>query len=212
MKKIYILIFLFGCSIIYGQSSIGGVVTYYFNSYQGDKPDLGAKVFVIDTTKTSTFKYDIWRKYYSGRVYRDSKEISQILLDTYLSSCKMYEGRKKYKEIYADYKSKADKQQVDVNKAIELCIKNNVDTDEKWEAIDTESSNMLGKMILVGEPDGNVDSNGNYSVQVKPGTYYIMLVSKGRTSSTQTELFGKIAIKKIILGENEKKNFSNNFN
>lgn len=50
MKKTNVLLILFFVSLIVSckqePGTIKGVVTYYFNDYQGYKPDIGAKVFV----------------------------------------------------------------------------------------------------------------------------------------------------------------------
>ena len=48
-------------------ATIKGVVTYFFNTSQGDKPDIGAKVFIVDTAKCQgydkaiAFQYDLAR-------------------------------------------------------------------------------------------------------------------------------------------------------
>ena len=47
-----------------------------------------------------------------------------------------------------------------------------------------------------------VDANGNYSLNAKPGVYYVLIKSKNRTSSYDIlESDGKIYIKKIKIAE-----------
>ena len=45
MKKIIFTFLLCAFSLLsYSQTTVSGVITYYFNQYQGNKPDLGASV------------------------------------------------------------------------------------------------------------------------------------------------------------------------
>ena len=53
MKKILPILTLF---LVFHLATIAfpkiyGVITYYFNQYQGDKPDIGAHITVIDSAK-----------------------------------------------------------------------------------------------------------------------------------------------------------------
>lgn len=41
------------------KGKIKGVITYFFNNYQGDKPDLGAEVYVVDSAKCPKYNSDI---------------------------------------------------------------------------------------------------------------------------------------------------------
>ncbi len=50
MKKIIFTFLLCAFSFLsYSQTTVSGVITYYFNQYQGNKPDLGASVTLIDS-------------------------------------------------------------------------------------------------------------------------------------------------------------------
>lgn len=41
------------------KGKIKGVVTYFFNEYQGNKPDLGAEVYVVDSARCGKYDSDI---------------------------------------------------------------------------------------------------------------------------------------------------------
>lgn len=41
------------------KGKIKGVVTYYFNQYQGDKSDIGAAVYIVDSAKCRSFDTEI---------------------------------------------------------------------------------------------------------------------------------------------------------
>ena len=50
MKKLGLVLGLALVSLVMNaQSEISGTVTYYFNDNYGDKPDVGAKVFLVDS-------------------------------------------------------------------------------------------------------------------------------------------------------------------
>lgn len=51
-------------SILFAQKAkIRGVITYFFNEHQGNKPDLGAEVFAVDTAKCPKYNSDIAFQY-----------------------------------------------------------------------------------------------------------------------------------------------------
>lgn len=56
-----------------------------------------------------------------------------------------------------------------------------------------------------------VDGSGNYSIKVKPGTYYVYMSSKNRTGMSITEIMGKIYCKKVIVKEGEEVNVCKQF-
>ena len=49
MKKLGLVVFVLCTLGMYAQSEISGTVTYYFNENYGFKPDVGAKVFLVDS-------------------------------------------------------------------------------------------------------------------------------------------------------------------
>lgn len=138
MKSIIFCFSILCASNCIGQTSkIHGVVTYYFNEYQGDKPDIGAKVYVIDSAKCK-FDKDVAFKY-------DLASIS-------------------HKAGESDFDS------ADIHNAT-----NNSLVMQSESAITT-----------------TVDGAGNYSLDVKPGTYYIMIQSRGRNRTSVSEVLGKV--------------------
>lgn len=47
---------------------VHGVITYFFNDYQGDKPDLGAQVYAIDSAKCPAYNSDVSFRYYLASI------------------------------------------------------------------------------------------------------------------------------------------------
>jgi hypothetical protein len=56
-----------------------------------------------------------------------------------------------------------------------------------------------------------ISANGDYSIKVEPGTYYIFINSKNRKGLTISESMGQIYCKKIVIEENEIRDISHNF-
>jgi len=77
MKKLlFYLLFtpLFSLAQEKSSATIKGVVTYYFNSYQGDKPDLGAKIYIVDSSKFKEYDEDLSFKYDLAKIKKTSPE------------------------------------------------------------------------------------------------------------------------------------------
>lgn len=152
------------------KAELKGVVTYYFNRNYGDKPDVGARIYLrkIDTTNGQR---SVIYKYERARTCR-----ALIEYKTQIESC-----TKTLKELNADTKEGFEKLNKDV--VAELV------------ALD------YGKDVMKVTADGS----GNYSVNVEPGLYEIIFVSKGRTDLTMAEIMGKIdtEIYQLTAGEHK---------
>ena len=56
-----------------------------------------------------------------------------------------------------------------------------------------------------------VDGNGNYSVKVNPGTYYVCIKSNNRDGLSMTEVSGKVKCQKVVVKNGVDTNLSYNF-
>jgi hypothetical protein len=205
MKKIIVaLVFVFTC-FGYSQVKIKGVVTYYFNEYQGNKPDIGTTVVVVDTSEVKKFDYEIWSNYHYGKGYRKINEIDEKILKNYKSlyDNSISDGDNEKAE---KYKIEADKALFDLNENIKQIKKHNVDTDEKFNNIDKQLSTSLFQFRMSKDPfiETTVDGSGNYSINIKPGTYYVFIKSKNRTGLTITDVSGTTYITKVKVTNNDK--------
>lgn len=64
MKIILLLAFASLSVTCFAQKAkIHGVITYFFNDFQGDKPDLGAHVYAVDSTKCPNYSKEISFQY-----------------------------------------------------------------------------------------------------------------------------------------------------
>lgn len=212
MKLIFSLILALAIpALSYSQSTVSGVVTYYFNEYQGDKPDLGSKVILIDSAKIQDFDAEVVEKFILAKSYRQ-------LYATALGNHKYYESlvkkTKRNKRQQADYdKAKAalDASQKNLDDILTQLEKYSGDTDENFKALDDETTVMLRKIKVDSHSQKTIDASGNYSFSVTPGTYYVYITSNNRKGINLTEILGKIYFKKIKVLENESKDVSHNF-
>lgn len=215
MKKITLLIILsFALSNINAQSKVSGVVTYFFNDYQGNKPDLGATVYVIDSTKIKDFDEIIYYKYYSAMVNKKIAASYEKMINDLEESNKKY-GKSKY------YKSEYDKNLSFINEFKEKrdganndLIKSGFETKEKFDELDRISRKNFYSLETNSEKEGyktTVDAVGKYEINIEPGIYYILIKSNGRKALSVTEIGGKIFYKKIKVIKDRVIDVSTNF-
>jgi hypothetical protein len=212
MKLIYILLFALFPIISNSQTAnISGVVTYFFNSNIGDKPDVGAKVFIIDSLTNPEFQYSVIDSFIHANAYRKLYFDYLEMYNNYNNMAKTYEGKTKYKAQYDDYKAKSDDAKKNADNYFAKMLDYKIETAEKFTVLDKRATTAIIKIDEDKTLQKTVDGIGNYSVNVKPGTYYILIVSKSRTGKSITEVSGQIFLKKTIFKENESKTVSKNF-
>lgn len=211
MKKIIFTILLFNFSFYgFSQTTISGVVTYYFNEYQGNKPDIGASVILIDSANVKNFDYKLYENYHYGKFYQKMYFLTFERYEKYSAAYKKTEGKKKLAVDNEKFRKGMEDAQKDMDRTLEQMKLYQFETIEKSAKI---SVDLYMQLSNLGDdlPKKTVDSNGNYSINTKPGVYYVFIKSKNRTSIDVTEMDGKIYIKKYKIIENENKDASYNF-
>jgi hypothetical protein len=163
------------------EGKIFGVVTYFFNDNYGYKPDVGAGIYVIDSIKSPYFK---------------PKTIDSIQIGS------------NYRYLYLSYPKRSIP--IDVLKNAENY---NVINEASYEALDKRALEIILTMEVF---DKNLfktiaDGSGNYSIKVKPGTYYVCIKSSNRTGLSTTESNGKVYYKKVIIEEGSEINLNCKF-
>ena len=212
MKKNIFSLLVFITSILgYSQTTVSGVVTYYFNQYQGNKADIGASVILIDSSTVKNFDYKLYENYNYGKFYQNMYFKAQERYEKYSVAFKKTEGKKKYTEDNETFKKGMEDAQKDMDNHMKQIILYESETPEKFAKISTDLYMQLLKLDD-NLPKKTVDGNGNYMINTKPGTYYVFIKSKNRTNSLSVlENDGKIYIKKIKIVENDNKDVSKNF-
>lgn len=162
--------------------TLHGVVTYYFNEYQGDKPDIGASVAVVDSANANNF--------------------SQALADTFYYA-NFYLG------LRTEYKNMNQSEPHDIAKKMS---EYGISKDADFDSIDHRNGRQTLDLSVNGHSrNTTVDASGNYSMSLPPGTYYILIQSNNRRGRNFTEVTGKLRTRKVRLTDSEEMNFSCKF-
>lgn len=169
---------------------ISGVATYFFNDNYGDKPDVGAVIYFLDSVTAATFQH------------KNSTEVgikTQVVFNYVMGSA--------YRDMVATYKSIHEKVPDDVLKGVTTY---GVETDEKYKQMGDDA---MQNFVLIDFASEKVtaDGNGSYSKNLKPGTYYVIIQSKHRERLNNVEAMGDIDFKIIRLKSGDEINFSYNF-
>lgn len=214
MKKI-LFVFIF-CNIYnsYCQNcNVSGVVTYFFNKYQGDKPDIGAKVYVIDSISNIDFDYKAISHLNFGKsfitlynnYYRMNLQNEELL--------KLYGNKKKYAEQIKEANDNKEYYKKKMDEFYTEMIKYNVETDEKLKELHKKTyetcSNAINKENTISK---TVNGTGDYSITINSGTYYVLIISKNRTGTGLSDYSGLMFCQKIKIENGQTKDVSNNFN
>lgn len=212
MKKIIIALVVLFASYGYSQNKIKGVVTYYFNEYQGNKPDIGALVSVVDSTKIKNFDFDLWTNYNFGKGYRKIYSDYSKIYNNYEYLYNSTLGKKKKLVDNERYKLAMEDAKKSMEENLVILEKYNSETDDKFKNIDKMLFPTLFQFVNGKEPfiQSTVDGVGNYSISVKPGVYYVYIKSKNRTGLTITDASGITYIQKIKIKDIDK-DVSHNF-
>lgn len=165
------------------EGKINGVITYYFNKNYGDKPDVGAEIFIVDSSMVKGFDIKLLDTFYYGNSYR---------------------------RMYLYYKSMKIDVPIDIMNEVK---KYNVENKSSFDSLDHRVLiSILGKIeISKYVKKIVVDGSGNYSLNVLPGTYYVCINSNNRKGFNLTEASGKVRCFKVFVKNGEDTNVSYNF-
>jgi hypothetical protein len=163
-------------------ATISGVITYFFNNNYGDKPDVGATIYILDTAKFDTLNPELIMQYHYAYFYHN---------------------------IAASYSSRRKPIPDDVQKSLE---KFGADTEEKFQQLEKTAVNTFIKITMSKNVIKlTADGNGYYSKKLKPTKYLVLIQSKHRQSMNVMEIEGVIDYNVITLTPGEEKNLSYNF-
>lgn len=213
MKKItYLLLILFIGFNSYSQCKVKGVVSYFFNKYQGDKPDLGAVVYVVDSALVKNYDENLNHNFSQAKTYKTIYENYTKLSADLEKNAKVYEKRKRLKTYYDQMLDKVKEYKKESDDAYEKLKSFNAETDEKFKQLDDSNFSNLIKVTMSNKAKETVvDGSGNYEIDLNTGTYYVVIKSKNRNSISTSEALGKTFSGKAILKTGDVKNISTNF-
>jgi len=219
MKKTIIILILFEIILfslsnkILAQSKIKGTLTYFFNNYQGNKPDTGAEIFVVDSLKAPDFDYKIYYTFNTAITYRHIYNNSAFIFNDTKEIVAKYENKKKFKSYYDKNFELMKSNEKKMNESYAELVKIGAETEEKFNELDEKNYNNILKITLSNEHTINTiaDGTGNYTFRLEPGTYYVILQSKGRQGLSISESQGLLHYYKVRLVEDKIIDISKNF-
>ena len=208
---------------LFSQAEVSGTITYFFNKYQGDKPDVGAKVHLIDSLSFSKIENSNLLMAYNllettrSLVYYKQLEIDRIKSDPELKKqlelkSKLEKkdrhlqekNKQKYSAVLDEietYKNKIQSVENRMSSDLSLLGKYNASTKTEWEKYCKDSATPLMMIDMNLEKNvktTTVDGIGRYSLKnIKKGPYYLIFVSNNRTGLTIATISGDFQITKI---------------
>ena len=144
------------------KSKLKGVVTYYFNSNYGFKPDVGAEVLIRKTNKSDETRLII-HNFYIATNYR------KVVSNSKITNIKDEYSENKLIELGADTDE-------GYKKICSLATQHVF----KYKLIDKEAIKL------------SVNGNGTFETELEPGYYEVIVISKNRTSLNSVEVLGKV--------------------
>ena len=164
------------------QATVSGVLTYFFNSNYGDKPDIGSSIYIMDSTKLNGLDVGKIFKFQYGASYRRMAE---------------------------HYKARKDDIPVDVATAL---VEYGVETEAKYKQLEEEATDAFLRLTVSKDVVKlTADGNGAFSKELQPGSYYVVMQSKHRQSLNMIEVNGSIEYRPIKLEPGQQKDMSFSF-
>lgn len=197
-----LLMLSYGCNKRDGKLS--GVVTYYFNENYGDKPDVGAKIYIInrDSAKVNFIKQFVKdkRSIDIGESYQGLKETKKSLIESYKSSLNKPYYSKIEKE---EFRKKIEELEMEITQIP------NIDTSfTRGFEVTADSAFRQIYFLQSNSKVFIADGAGAYSSNLKPGNYYVLIVSNHREGRTLADYDGQIAFSSVVI-ESDKETTAN---
>jgi len=224
MKKMLFVLGLFiSCGVSAQHGTVKGVVTYFYNEYQGDKADIGANVLAIDSTQFQDFDYEMIKRYKEGVFYRNLYFSYMEIIAQDEMLIEIFGKKKKDKEKLEKQLIMKKDNELRRDSYYEKMVKCGVETQEKYKELDsnvfsnimeTRNKKVNGEVVINHDiPKETINATGSYSMDLAPGVYYILITSKNRRiSHSMSENMGKIYLTKVIIEEGKTIDISHNFN
>ncbi len=224
---ITVFIFLINTNKIISQNEVSGTVTYLFNYYQGDKADIGSKVYLIDSITFSRIK-----NYKNLKDYSTMKATRSLLNYCIEDLAKLY-SEKEYKKLIKKKEKLENKNKhlQDKNKEDYKNIMNdlkpfNNKIEDKKKELEKWKNNLKEKKALTDDEwkiychnaaESLIDLSNSKNVKkktvngvgmftfkkVENGTYYVIIQSKNRSGLNVLSFMGKVYSKKIIVDNSD---------
>lgn len=231
MKKTLLLItfivFFINTTKVFSQNEVSGTVTYLYNYYQGNKADVGSKVYLIDSIMFSNIKnYENLKNYsllsdkrslanYCIKdlaEYNSEKEYKKLVKqkENLENKNKHLQDKNKedYKNIINDLKpfnDKIESKKKELEKWANDLKDNKALTDDEWNIYCRNAAESLIDLSNSKNAKTNtINGVGMYTFKkVENGTYYVIIQSKNRSGLDVLSFMGKVYSKKIIVDNSD---------
>ena len=173
---------------------VTGVVTYFFNKAQGDKADIGAKVYLIEG------KIDTLSKALQISHFREDIEKAEMSLeDQEVAKNSEYPSVRSYysEDIVAFSKQTIEDSKEAIKTLLADFKMSEVSLIMKAYSQKSRFLSALNKEVL----SSSVDATGRYALKVPKGKYTLVIVSNNREGSGLLEIEGKMFIEEIEIKE-----------
>jgi hypothetical protein len=236
MRKTIIYLFALIHISSFAQNEISGTVTFYFNEYQGNKVDVGAKVYLIDSlTFIKTKNFENLINYNSLKIKRNlanyyiedliglQKDVyyNKLLKDRQKLEKKDKHLKEKYKEKHKAVVQKIESHEIKIEKKNKEFLRytnelkeNKVFEDEQWRNYCLNAFKAIMNLTILKKENTKtktVNGIGTYTFKnIENGVYYIIMKSENRTGLNALNITGKVNIRKVII-KNQDIDFSYNF-
>jgi len=214
--KSFILSVLLSLSIYtINAQKLSGVVTYYHNDYLGDRPDLGAKVILLDSSQISNQAIETISEFMIIKEYQSQLLSYQLMIVGTQETVDFYSHKRRRKKHKAELEE--SEQMLNRFRGEELELKSKlaefgVDSEDKFRAKDIEVSNILFAINRIRDAKrAAVDAIGKYELELQKGKNYLFIVSNNRTQLNLSENEGMLFFKTINILKDEDKFVNHNF-
>jgi hypothetical protein len=207
LLSVFVLLSLFSCKKEPGKLS--GVVTYYFNKAQGDKPDVGSNVFIVKADEIDSNSVEHLRSInmVTGS-YQTMKESRIALKDDSLSL-----AQNEFPQMAETYKMSIDMNKGIVETYSKLLDDYKIKTDEDFDKYDSQASDEL-KNFKSNKNISTfvVDGNGSFSTMLPPDKYWVLIESNNRNrDNSKTELLHQVSLQLVEVNTEKEKTVNEKF-
>jgi hypothetical protein len=161
---------------------VRGLITCYFKQLREDKPDMGATIMLLDSTKAERYDAKLSDTFYFGSIFQNI--------------------RRSYENI---------NMAVPENIIKRLTTWGVADSNYYKEIDRRETENLTAFASDKNTVARTVDASGSYSMTVPAGIYYVQIASKNKKGNTVTETAGCVYTTKVKVTANETLDLSYNF-
>ncbi len=183
---------------------LSGVVTYYFNANYGDKPDVGAKIYIANRNDVDSSKVTAIEKYIAAKIYMRiiEQNMTMITLDSSVlqsdndflkSPYSSADQKERYKNAIANRQKDIAGNQINIEKNWTRLKEIKINSEKDYDHLsELASAQVMDFKISKYSQSFIADGAGSYSTNLTPGKYFVLIVSNHREGHSSAELLGQL--------------------